>query len=298
MIIKQGLNSLLGKLLHIFKWLILLTMQQNIFYKALSKAITEFNELSNRGFAVDALIRAAEDRLTKEREGFPDSMLWASALAFRDPTAPDELYMPIRDYFVNQHTLKDEVAFILNRQLLLLTAQAYEALESYLYTQVAEFIKASTTTNIFVTGEQKAMTIQSIRSALKTLNDRQHNKHLIRILRANCKHFDDHEESNLLGINYRHWFEMFGEVRDVVTHQRMEIHTPFNERYDTIRERYFGIELGKEISSLTITISGYRELMSVMAGYTTFIYAAVSKTIYGVEVDYYLLEEKLSKLKE
>jgi hypothetical protein len=267
-------------------------MKLTQFDKSFRSAITELNVMNGRLFVLEAFIKQAKGQIEKDRQGLSSEIFMASGLAFRDLTlinAKFNLFMSSDTYTISLLNLQEEIDMIISRECLFHVAQAYEILESYLYDQVAEFIRIKSPFHLFLPSNSKTSSFKSIRVALKSLDDRKNNRHLIRIIRANSKVFADHETFNIHNIDYNDWFEMLGQIRHCITHMRMQLSADTTNTLPKCYSIYFAKRSYREIEFLFLDYGNCRNLLSDIAAYMLLIYKSLVETCFDHKIDFQVL---------
>jgi hypothetical protein len=213
--------------------------------------------------------------------------LIAGSLSFRDLTLnKDQANLYLTDsYVLGRSNLDEETDMILSRESLFQIAQAYELLETFLYDIVADLIFIKGGLNIFIDGNNSS-DFHSIRKALKSLNDRQNNKHLINLIRANSESFNLFEKTNLYDNDFCKWFQILGDVRNCITHNRMVANKELKVALGKYLKDYIITAEYSNQEYLFATPTMCRNLLSRMADYIYFCYKSVYEASYDQKVDF------------
>ena len=260
-------------------------MKLTSFDKAFERTINELQIIQLRAMVVNSFINQNKERI--ESDARVGHELVTGGLSFRDITLPKgqaNLFLNPNYYRLTRNNLSKEVEMIMSREFLLYVAQAYEVLESYLYDQVGHFILTKSTFHLFVEGRTNSASFNSIRKALKLLDDRNYNRHLQRILRANSVVFARYEKENIYDIDYREWMEMLGLVRHCITHKRMEIADIELNQIKIQFDRYFHVRHENEQQLIFLQHDCCSNLLTNIADYVYFIYKSILDACYNQEV--------------
>lgn len=261
-------------------------MIMNQFDIAFKSAITEVRLVDARLGVLGALIQQAKDRITGNPNIGED--LISTIFPFRDLTLVnpcDNLFAPNDAYSLTQLNLVDEVNFILSRESLFQIAQAYEIAETYLYNQVSEFIRLNSNLTLPVDYKPKSASFSDIRLALKRLNGRTNNRHLLGILRKNSNTFQHYETTNIYNYDFEAWFEMFSEVRHSVTHGRLHFNTHLQPLLPYF-EKYFSVKVIEGEDLIFTNVYDSKEFLSNLGDYIFFVYKCVTDNTYNTDTKF------------
>jgi hypothetical protein len=262
-------------------------MEITQFDTAFKSAITEIRLIDARLGVLSGLIEKAKTSIIEDpRIGVE---MIGAGFPFRDITLDvgvDNLFMPTDEYVLSRLNFEEEINLILSRVSMLQVAQAYEVTETYLYNQSAEYIRLND--NLLLPDEflPKTQSFADIRLALKGLNGRTNNRHLLNILRTNNRVFQQHESRNVYSTDFRKWFEMFSVVRHTITHQRMHTNKPINKSLKANFDKYFSIQQVNDERVMYTSVNATKEFLHILAGYMFFIYKAVVDVTQGCETSF------------
>jgi hypothetical protein len=267
----------------------------NVYDAAFKVLMDELKQILGASMVLESFVTQFKTQIDNDRRIGHD--LIVGSLTFRNITVNKDtpnLYLT-DSYLLGRSNLDKEIEMILNRECLFNIAQSYELLETFLYDIVANLILLNGGINIFIDASSNTSDFKSIRTALKSLNDRKNNKHLIGIIRANCETFRIFEKSNIYDLDFGQWYQILGEVRHCITHNGMVI----NNKLKPSLAKYFTdvdtkIYLNKEFLYASPTMC--RNLLSRIADFTFFCYKSVTEASYEGTVDFQTVEYLLSGL--
>ncbi|MDB5056433.1 MAG: hypothetical protein JWM44_4483 [Bacilli bacterium] len=218
--------------------------------------------------------------------------LIVGSLTFRNITVSKDasnLYLT-ESYLLGRSNLDEEIDMILNRECLFHVAQAYELVETLLYDIVADMIFIKGGLNIFVDNTSNTSDFKAIRKALKGLGDRQNNKHLIGIIRANCETFRSFETQNIHDIDFGKWYQILGEIRHCVTHSGMLVDSNLKHSLSKHLTGHVNTKVYQNKEYIYITPPMCRNLLSRIADFAFFCYKSTSEETYSQTVNFQNIE--------
>ncbi|MBB6112527.1 hypothetical protein SAMN05421821_11962 [Mucilaginibacter lappiensis] len=264
-------------------------MELNQIEKSFKQAISELNRINGRLYVLNSFVTQTKDRI--EKESSISHELMTSGLAFRDITldkeAESNLFMSTDYYRLHRLNLNDEVDMIISRESLFQVSQAYEIVESFLYSLVAELIRLKSSLQLFVNTNTNSSTFASIRKALKGFGERKNNRHLLSILRANASVFREFEKENIYDLDFEQWYEMLSEVRHCVTHSRSVVTPEIKKALPKCFNDFFEIKKYGEEEVIFVNESNGREIISRIADYIFLVYKAVAELCYETEINFH-----------
>ncbi|GAA4100454.1 hypothetical protein [Mucilaginibacter panaciglaebae] len=257
--------------------------QFDVSFKA---AITELRLIDARLTVLNSLVDRS--KINIEVDQTIGNELHTVGFAFRDITldiGTDNLFMPTDTYTLNRLNFSDEIGLILSRECLFQVAQSYEILETYLYNQVADYIRLNT--NLQLPNDfNPQMDFQNIRKALKRVKDRVNNRHLIDILRTNNTIFQAYEVNNIYNLNFKEWLDMFSETRHSITHYRMKLNNYLKDEIPDCFNNYFKIKVVEDEEYIFTGVNDCKEFLHILAGYVFFIYKSVTDGTFGTKTKF------------
>lgn len=250
-------------------------------------AVEDLTQINGRIFVLNSFVTQTKLRIENdERVG---NQLISAALPIRDITVDKNttnLFLSSDHYNLDRNNLNSEVDMILSRECLFQISQAYEILETFLYDSVTELIRLNNNLHLFVDNKVNESTFSSIRKALKSLNDRKNNRHLIGILRANCPVFTKHITDNIYDIDFEEWYEMLSEVRHCITHNRTEITNEMQNAMPVYYKLYFKNVDYVKSKVVFVDFQKCSELLSKIADFIFFVFKSITEKSLDVIVDF------------
>ncbi|MGN6396556.1 MAG: hypothetical protein ACTHMI_13390 [Mucilaginibacter sp.] len=263
------------------------------FDNSFKTGIKELLLIDARLSVLDSFTTQSQRRIEDDKQIGHD--LITSGLAFRDITRDineNNLFIPSSVYRLNRLNLSQEIDLILSRESLLQVSQAYELLETFLYNIVAEYILLNPALELSNDFKGNRSTFEAIRLGLKRMKNRINNRHLTEILRNHNSQYKYHEKTNIYDLDFSQWLEMFGEVRNVVTHNRMRLTEYFDPSalwYNLFVETFSVTEVDGELA-LFVTVNNSKHLIQRVADYIFFVYKTCSDEYLGQLTNFRTIE--------
>ena len=254
---------------------------------ACKSAIDELRLIDARLSVLDIFLSQSKQKI--ESNTLIGNELFNSGFAFRDITISkelDNLFMPTDFYSLNRINLTDEIELILSRESLFQVAQAYEILETYLYNQIADYIRLNEELILPKDLRITSRRFSDVRLALKRMQGRTNNRHLLGILRENNLIFQYHEVNNVYDLNFNDWIEMISEVRHSITHNRTQLNTYLQNELPETFDRYFKVKQLNGETYIHTSVQDCKELLHTLGGYIFFIYKAVTDGTFGTQTSF------------
>ena len=146
------------------------------------------------------------------------------------------------------------------------------------------------TFHIFIDGNTNASSFASIRKALKNLDGRQNNRHLLKILRSNSILFASHETVNHYNMDFIKWFEMLSQVRHCITHRRMMLDNDMLNNLPDCYKQYFEERNYDNKRVLYLKKDQGPQLLIRITEYMFFVYKSIVQTCYPSQLNLVDLE--------
>lgn len=261
-------------------------MELNTQERSFKTAMDDLKQILGAVMVLEVMVSKSKDQIDNDKRIGHD--LIVGSLSFRNIAAnKDKPNLYLTDsYVLGRSNLDEEVDMILSRESLFQIAQAYELLETFLYDIVADLILLKGGLNIFIDNSTSVSDFQSIRKALKSLNDRQNNKHLIGLIRANCPAFKSFEKANIYDFDFAQWYQVLGDVRHCITHNRMVVNANLKTSLSKCFKDHLVTKIYLNNEYLYATPTMCRNLLSRIADFTFFCYKSVSEASYKHSVDF------------
>jgi hypothetical protein len=254
--------------------------------QALKTVMDKLKQILGASMVLETVGAHFKDKIQNDRMIGHD--LIVGSLSFRNITSnKDEPNLYLTDsYLLDRSNLDEEIEMLLSRECLFHIAQAYEFAETFLYDIIADLILLKGGLQIFIDNKTMNSDFESIRKALKSLNDRQNNKHLIGLMRANCEAFALYEKNNIYDVDFSLWYQTWGEVRHCVTHSGMVVNSNLKRSLPIHFQGYIDIIKHMDVEYLYMDGAMCRNLLSRIADFIFFCFKSVSEASYGNKIDF------------
>ncbi len=263
-------------------------MKKNILLPKLISYFKEMMSLEGKAFVLNSFATTFKNEFKKRPENQVVRDLMTSISSFRDLSKMEEgdnLYNTGFKYNVSTLSVDQELDIILSKEYCLIISQCYEILESYLNNLFTDLIyhKRIVAKSI---PKLKDITFPITKKKLKqllkeTVGRPKNNRAYINAIRRLSPHFVKHETKNIYKLNLGVWFDLLGEVRHNVIHNRqvvsdkLKLYLKDKQRLKVFKI-YFQIKNTYDGRVIFMTHSQFTESVHLCKEFAYFIFKALS----------------------